>query len=93
MDIFRDQELEKEITDALKVADQFELYLQKSNLKQSEISDVQYIETRRAFYAGFGQMTILLVTKIADVPEEQGVRIMDGFMNEVNDFFQKEFNF
>ena len=93
MDIFRDLELEKEISGALKVADQFELYLKKSNLKQSEMSDVQYVETRRAFYAGFGQMTILLITKIADVPDQEGVEVMDGFVNEVHDFFQKEFNF
>lgn len=87
------EELVNQINACDSVADQFDFYLKKSNLKQSEMSDVQFIETRRAFYAGFGQMIILLTTKIGDVPDEEGIEILDGFLNEVREFYEKEYNF
>lgn len=88
------EELVNQINACNTVADQFDFYLKKSKLKQSEMSDVQFVETRRAFYAGFGQMIILLTTKIGDVPdEEEGVDILDGFLTEVREFYEKEYNF
>lgn len=87
------ENLEKEIYNLNKVSDQFDFYLQQSNLKQSEMSDIQFMETRRAFYAGFGQMTILLTTKIADASEQEGVTILDGFLSEISEFYNKESNF
>lgn len=87
------ENFEKGIYNLDKVSDQFDFYLEKSDLKQSEMSDIQFMETRRAFYAGFGQMTILLTTKIADVSEDEGIKILDGFLSEISDFYEKETNF
>ena len=87
------ENLEKGIYNLDNVSAQFDFYLEKSKLKQSEMSDIQFMETRRAFYAGFGQMAIMLTTKIADVSEEEGVNILDGFLSEISDFYGKETNF
>ena len=86
------ENLEKGIYNLDNVSDQFNFYLEKSNLKQSEMSDIQFMETRRAFYAGFGQMAIMLTTKIADVSENEGIKILDGFLSEISDFYGKETN-
>lgn len=87
------EELLNQINNCDSVADQFDFFLKKSDLKQSEMSDVQFIETRRAFYAGFGQMIILLTTKIGEVPDEEGIKILEGFLNEVSEFYKNEYNF
>lgn len=87
------EELLNQINNCDSVADQFDFFLKKSVLKQSEMSDVQFIETRRAFYAGFGQMIILLTTKIGEVPDEEGIKILEGFLNEVSEFYKNEYNF
>ena len=72
---------------------QFDLYLEKMGLTQSQMSDVQYIETRRAFYAGFGQLLILLLGDIADMPEEESINTLDELLTESQEFFSKEENF
>ena len=84
--------LKKRIEESVKVSEQFDLYLEKSNLEQSKMSDIQYMETRRAFYAGFGQMVILFISKIGDAPEDEGVRIIDDILQEVQEFYAKEIN-
>ena len=71
-----------ELNETFIVAQQFELYLEKSNLKQAEMSDVQYIETRRAFYAGSGQM-LLLTGKIEQVRIDEGLMLLDKVLAEV----------
>lgn len=72
---------------------QFELYLEKMGLKQSEISDVQFIETRRAFYAGFGQLLILLLGDISDQNEADAIADLDTLFTESQEFFANEENF
>ena len=72
---------------------QFELYLEKMGLKQSEISDVQFMETRRAFYAGFGQLLILLMGDISDQNEADAIADLDALFTESQEFFANEENF
>lgn len=69
---------------------QFDLYLEKMGLQQSQMNDVQYIETRRAFYAGFGQLLILLLGDIADMPEEESINTLDDLFTESQEFFKNE---
>lgn len=81
-----------ELNQTFIVANQFDLYLEKSGLKQSEMSDMQYIETRRAFYAGFGQLLNLMLGPVADLNEDRGAQVLDGMLNEVIVFCNKERN-
>ena len=75
------------------IAEQFDFYLSKMGLKQSEMSDVQYIETRRSFYAGFGQMAAFFISRISDLSVDEGANEVGKIINEVADFFVKEENF
>lgn len=74
------------------IQQQFELYLEKMNLKQSEMPDVQYIELRRAFYAGFGQLLALFLFEISEMSEDDSVNALDQLFTETQEFFSKEEN-
>lgn len=41
------------------IEDHYKIYLEKVKLKESEMSLVQKIETRQAFYAGVSQFAVL----------------------------------
>ena len=80
-----------ELSQTFIVAQQFEIYLEKSNLNQADMSDVQYIETRRAFYAGFGQF-LLMSGKVEQLPHEIKEHVLNDILQEVQAFWAKETN-
>lgn len=79
--------------DNLSVEAQWNLYLKRGGLDPSILPPDQYIETRRAFYAGVAQTLILLrddITEVSGDDEQKGIAILEGLMREVSDFWQAE---
>lgn len=79
--------------------DIFDINLQwKAYLRRGGIADertmppIQVQETKRAFYAGFGALMVLIRTDMRKLSEEEFSRIMDGYMEQVSVFFIQESN-
>lgn len=86
------EEFKAELLQPKSVECQFDFYLKQMKLDQKTMSDIQFIETRRAFYAGFGQMAILFMTRVGDLPEDEGVEEIQSILTEVAEFMVKEKN-
>lgn len=69
---------------------QFQLYLDKIGLNKSNISDIQYKETRKAFYAGAALTLLNMRDNISELSEEEGIEEFDKLINESKEFFKSE---
>lgn len=66
---------------------QWKAYRQR--VMAAQVSKIQEIETRRAFYAG-AHATISLVKNMPDFPDEDdGVRYLQSIMEECDEFNEK----
>ena len=65
----------------------FEKYLDLVELKKEEVSETQYVETKRAFYAGFG-MALLAIVDAASLPMDEAEKKINSFRKEVMHFWK-----
>jgi hypothetical protein len=66
---------------------QYQLYLKRIALKEEEMHPEQKIQTRQAFFGACGQILLLMHNDIAELSEEEGVKILDNLMNQVSSYF------
>lgn len=71
----------------LSIEQEYQKYLKMVRLKESEMHEVQRIETKRAFYGACGQMLVMLRDKLSEDPEES-VRQWMALEKEVADHFK-----
>ena len=74
----------------LTVAEQFELYLDRIDMSKSRMHPVQYIETRRAFFGGVGQILNSARDDVTKLPDEEGAMVFENWWQECVDFWDKE---
>jgi len=72
------------------VESQYQFYLEKIGIAEDQMGDLQKIEMRRAFMGGFGQCIILMVSKIAALPEKEAENIVIDFFEEVQNFWHNQ---
>lgn len=70
-----------------KLEHQYQLYLQRVDLKEENMSKEQRKQLRQTFMAACGQLIILLRDDMAELPEDEGVEIMESMLNEIGDYF------
>lgn len=68
----------------------FDKYMKLTFKGTDEISENQYTEMRKAFFAGIGIFQTLLMTIASKMTEEDSVAILDDIYKEVNAFWSKE---
>jgi hypothetical protein len=66
---------------------QYQLYLKRIGLNESEMHPEQKIQTKQAFYGATGQILLLLRDDMSELPEDEGVDILDSLMNQVSQYF------
>ena len=71
---------------------QYQLYLEKVNLKESEMHYAQRIETRRAFMGACGQIIVLLRDDLTKLDEREALATLQNMTNQVGDFFVREYS-
>lgn len=71
------------------VEKQYQKYLKLAGLNEATLHPVQRVETKRTFFAAFGQALIMLRDEMPD-NEDLAVEQLEAIKNEVNNFFQKE---
>lgn len=73
-----------------KIENQYKLYLERMELDESKMPEVQRVETKRVFYGAFGQLLMLLQHDITELSDEEGFKALDSMINEVGQFFLTE---
>ena len=68
---------------------QWSLYLERVGLKGKKINPNAYREMKQAFFGAFGQSILLLRDEVAALPEEDGMEVLDGLINQVGNYFHK----
>jgi len=71
---------------------QYQLYLKRVGLKETNMNSVQKTETRRAFMGACGQMLILLRDDLGKLEESKAIETMQDMINQVQVHFMKETN-
>ena len=76
----------------ISIEDQYSHYLEKSGLF-GKIHGIQAVETKRTFYAAFGQAMLVIRDEVSEIEDEdEAVAAMQDVLNQVQSFFQKESN-
>lgn len=68
---------------------QYQLYLQRVKLNESDMGEVQKKELRQCFFAACGQMFFLLRDDIAALDEDAAIATLENMKNQVMQFFLK----
>ena len=73
------------------VEKQYQKYLKLAGLSEAKMHPVQKVETKRTFFAAFGQALLMMRDEMPE-DENEAVEKLEAIKNEVNNFFQKETN-
>lgn len=71
---------------------QYQEYLKKVKLKESEMGETQRIETRRTFMGACGVMLIVLRHDLSALKEDEAAKMLQNMLDQVGNFFIKEVN-
>lgn len=71
---------------------QYQLYLKRCELSEDKMHETQRKETRRAFFGACGQMLVLLRDDLSDLPEDDGIEVLQNMLNQVSNFWLNEMN-
>lgn len=67
--------------------EQYQLYLQRVDLKERDMHYDQRIQLRQAFFGACGQMLILLRDELSKLDENTAIAILQDMINQVSDYF------
>lgn len=69
---------------------QYQLYLERVKLKESQMSLIQRQELKRAFMGACGQMLVLLRDELGELPENEAVETLQNLHDQVGNFWLAE---
>jgi len=69
---------------------QYQLFLAKVKLKESEMPLEQKTQLRRAFFAASGQMLLLLKNNLSALPEKKAVNTLEDMLQQIHVFWNAE---
>jgi hypothetical protein len=73
--------------DIYNIEDQYQLYLQKIGLSESNMHPVQKEQIKLTFYGAFSQLMILLEDNIAELEDDKAFQVLEGFKTQIANFF------
>lgn len=73
----------------LNLQHQYLLYLKRIGASEEKFGDIQRIETKRAFYGGFGQALMSFREDLAE-DEEEAIHELQTMYDQVREFFERE---
>lgn len=74
---------------AFSVENQFQLYCQRVKLKRANVTDTQWLETKRAFFGAVGQFLLMFRDEIAELEEDDAVEVMQKLLVETGDWWKR----
>lgn len=69
---------------------QYQLYLERIKMKESQMLPVQRTEVKRAFFGACGQLLILMRDDLTKLEEDHATETLQGMVNQVSDFWLAE---
>jgi len=83
---------EKEKGMQISIEQEYQKYLSRMELRESDMGDVQRSETKRAFIGGFGQSLITMMQLIAEEDDDDvdTVKIVDDAFRQITEYFDNE---
>lgn len=78
--------------DIFSIEYQYQEYLKRVKVKESDMQPDQKREMKRAFFGAVGQTLVLLRDEGAKLKVDQYIKKLDGMMNEIGQFWQNETN-
>lgn len=66
---------------------QYQLYLQRVGLRESDMPKTQKKELRRCFMAGCGQILVLMRDQVAVLEEDQTIQALESMEKQVSSYF------
>jgi hypothetical protein len=69
------------------IESQYQLYLQRIQLKEENMHPQQRVQLRQTFYGACGQMLLLLRDDLACLEEKHGVLVLQDMMDQVQTYF------
>ena len=75
---------------AFNLEHQYQLYLERVKLKESQMAPIQRKELKRAFMGACGQMLFLLRDDVGSLEEDEAINTLDDMINQVSDFWLTE---
>lgn len=72
------------------IAGQYQFYLEKVELKESDMLPVQRVQTKQAFVAGMSQAFVLMTEKLPQMPETEGFLALKSLQTDLQNFWQNE---
>lgn len=78
--------------DQFNLENQYQLYLERVGITESQMHPIQRAETKRAFMGACGQMLILLHKDLGALEEDKAIEQLEDMMNQVQAFWLKEAN-
>ena len=77
-------------TDIPTLTRQWQLYLERSNIKEASMPPVQHSEMKKAFMGACAQTIISLRDDVSTYEEEMGIKILQSMLDEIGDYFNEE---
>lgn len=72
---------------------EYQAYLDRVKIKESDMHPTQRVETKRAFFAACAQMLVLFRDKIGAIEkEEDAIKAMEDLFNQAHEFWLKQSN-
>jgi hypothetical protein len=71
---------------------QYQLYLERVGIQESQMHPTQKVEMKRAFMGACGQMLILLRDDLGALEEDEAIQQLQDMMNQLQSFWLKETN-
>ena len=68
---------------------QYQLYLKRIGLHESEMHPEQKIQTKQAFYGAAGQILLLINNDMTELEEDKCIKIVESLINQVSQYFLK----
>lgn len=66
---------------------QYQLYLKRVKISESQMHPIQRVETKQAFMAACAQMLFLLRDEVAALPEDEAIEVFEKMKNQVGQYF------
>jgi hypothetical protein len=66
---------------------QYQLYLKRVALKESEMHSEQQKQLRQTFIGACGQMLLLLRDEVGALEDDQAMEVMKDMLNQVSNYF------
>lgn len=75
-----------------KLEEEYNKYLEMVGLSLDRMNPIQKIETKRAFYGGYGMMLLMYKLELGGLPESKAIEELTSIQNQINEFWISEDN-